>query len=112
MRLVPPSRHRGPLLRRLLAVLRSSSTPAGGATRRRIGTEALESRVLLSSYFVSTSGDDGNPGTLSAPFRTIQQAADVADPGDTVFIRGGTYRETVRPAHSGSASNPVTFKPY
>src|SRR4051812_39580270 len=112
MRLVPPSRHRGSLLRRLLAVLRSSSTPAGGSARRRVGTEALESRVLLSNYFVSTSGDDGNPGTLGAPFRTIQQAADVADAGDTVFIRGGTYRETIRPAHSGSASSPITFKPY
>ena len=74
-----------------------------------MASESLEPRLLLSSYFVSTSGDDGNPGTLGAPFRTIQQAANVADAGDTVFIRGGTYRESVRPAHSGTASNPITF---
>jgi hypothetical protein len=77
-----------------------------------MASESLEPRVLLSSYFVSTSGDDGNPGTLGAPFRTIQQAANVADAGDTVFIRGGTYRETVRPAHLGTSSNPITFAPY
>src|SRR3712207_1569910 len=37
--------------------------------------EELESRVLLSSYYVSTSGSDSNAGTLAKPFRTIQRAA-------------------------------------
>src|ERR1700726_1552925 len=62
--------------------------------------EALESRRLLSaSWFVSTTGADTNPGTLAAPFRTIQHAANLAQPGDTVQIRGGIYRETVTVAH-------------
>src|SRR5688572_1043280 len=65
--------------------------------------ESLETRTLLSTYFVSTGGDDGSPGSESAPFRTIQQAANVAQPGDTVLVRGGTYRETVRPARSGNS---------
>jgi hypothetical protein len=70
--------------------------------------ETLEDRVLLSSYFVSTGGNDANAGTnLSASFRTIQRAANMAKPGDTVFVRGGTYRETVKPANSR-----VTFKAY
>ena len=30
----------------------------------------------------------------------------VAAPGDTVFLRAGTYRETLRPAKSGEAGNP------
>ena len=36
-----------------------------------------------------------NPGTAEAPFKTIQQAADAVQPGDTVKIRPGRYRETV-----------------
>lgn len=75
--------------------------------------EPLEPRLFLSrSWFVSTSGLDANPGTLAAPLRTIEEAATLAQPGDTVYIRGGTYRETVTPARSGLASAPITFKPY
>lgn len=79
---------------------------------RRSAVEPLESRVLLSSFYVSTRGSDTNAGTLTAPFRTIQRAADFAGPGDTVLIRGGTYRETVRPARSGGSGEPITFRPY
>ena len=78
----------------------------------RAAVEVLEHRRLLSSYFVATTGADNNPGTLAQPFATIQQAANLAQPGDTVFIRGGTYRETVTPAHSGTAAAPIVFEPY
>src|SRR5215208_666743 len=104
-----PSRLRASVLRRFLRPFRTSA-PAEG--KRRSFSESLEPRVLLSSYYVSTSGNDANTGTLAAPFRTIQRAANFAGSGDTVFIRGGTYRETVRPAHSGSSSDPVVFRPY
>src|ERR1700724_3758393 len=67
--------------------------------------ESLEQRTLLSAtWFVATNGSDSNPGSLAAPFKSIQRAANVANSGDVVDIRGGTYRETVNPAHSG-----VTF---
>jgi len=79
---------------------------------RRPAAEALEPRVLLSTYYVSTSGNDANAGSLDYPFRSIQRAAEFAGPGDTVLIRGGVYRETVRPARSGNSGDPVTFRPY
>jgi hypothetical protein len=70
--------------------------------------EPLENRTLLSStWFVATNGNDSGPGTLAQPFKTIQAAANIAQTGDTVDIEGGTYRETVHPAHSG-----VTFTNY
>src|SRR5580658_9916483 len=60
--------------------------------------DALESRVLLSStWFVSPGGSNQNPGTLAAPFQTIQYAADQAHAGDTVDIEAGVYHETVTP---------------
>src|SRR5689334_11286685 len=74
--------------------------------------EPMEPRQLLSTYYVSTAGADTNAGTLAAPFRTIQRAADLAQAGDTVLIRGGTYRETVAPAQSGSLGAPITFAAY
>ncbi|HET6252230.1 MAG TPA: carbohydrate-binding protein [Tepidisphaeraceae bacterium] len=76
--------------------------------RRRAAIENLEPRELLSStWFVSPAGNNKNPGTLAAPFQTIQQAATVAQSGDDVEIETGTYHETVTPAHSG-----VTFEAY
>ncbi|OGZ29129.1 MAG: hypothetical protein A2562_00750, partial [Candidatus Nealsonbacteria bacterium RIFOXYD1_FULL_39_11] len=63
-------------------------------------------------YYVSPSGDDSNPGTLAQPFKTIQKCADIAMPGRTCYLRQGTYRETVTPAHSGNSTAPITFKSY
>ncbi|MCP4511953.1 MAG: pectate lyase, partial [Fuerstiella sp.] len=43
-------------------------------------------------YYVATSGSDANAGTIEQPFASVQRAQDSVEPGDTVFIRGGTYR--------------------
>lgn len=63
-------------------------------------------------YFVSPTGSDTSPGTLGQPFRTIQRAADLLGPGETCFVRAGTYRETIRPARAGTAGWPVRFVAY
>jgi pectate lyase-like protein len=42
-------------------------------------------------YFVAPTGDDANAGSMDKPFASLQKGADVAEAGDTVFIRGGTY---------------------
>jgi hypothetical protein len=114
--LVSLSRRLDQIVRRFVRPVRPSNVTAPAPTRARIPTrvttEPLEQRVLLSSFYVSTSGSDSNTGSLSAPFRTIQRAANLAGPGDTVFIRAGTYRETVRPARSGGSGSPVVFRPY
>jgi len=56
---------------------------------------ALTARGASSSeYYVAPTGNDSNPGTMTSPFATIQRGHDVAAAGDTVWIRGGTYRPT------------------
>lgn len=64
------------------------------------------------TFYVSMNGSNQNPGTESEPFRTIQMAAHIMQPGDTCYIRSGTYRETVRPARSGTAEAPIRFVAY
>ncbi len=75
--------------------------------------ENLESREMLSaSYFVSPGGSDNNVGSLAAPFKTIQAAANVATAGDFVEIESGTYHEAVTPKHSGTPGSPITYEAY
>jgi hypothetical protein len=63
--------------------------------------------------YVATNGDDGNPGTLSAPWRTVQHAADVLVPGQTVCVRSGVYGEAVTVHVSGSAAGgAITLRNY
>jgi hypothetical protein len=64
------------------------------------------------ALYVAPYGADTNPGTLDAPFQTVQRCASVAVAGDSCLIRAGTYRETVRPASSGSAGSPISFRAY
>src|SRR2546422_7972760 len=57
------------------------------------------------NYYVATTGNDTNPGTnTTAPWRTIQKAANTLTPGDTVLVRGGVYNELVTVNVSGSAA--------
>jgi hypothetical protein len=65
------------------------------------------------TYFVSTSGHDSNPGTLSRPWRHIQHAADTVQAGDTVYVRQGVYNEVVTLKSSGSAAAGfISFSSY
>ena len=46
------------------------------------------------TYYVSLSGKDSNSGTsTSAPFRTLLKAVQPLRPGDTLYIRSGTWTE-------------------
>ena len=66
-----------------------------------------------STYYVSTAGNDSNPGTQTEPWRTVQHAADTARAGGTVEVRGGVYEELVSVNASGNASEGyITFRSY
>ena len=87
--------------------------------RRSIGCLTVAWLVLFTgvaasadTYYVATDGDDGGPGTLAQPWRTIQKAADTMVAGDTVLIRGGTYLETVSPLNTGTVDDVITYQGY
>jgi len=58
------------------------------------------------TFYVAPNGSDGNPGTLSQPYLTIQKCASSAYGGSTCMVRAGTYHESVSP-NSG-----ITIMPY
>ena len=67
------------------------------------------------TYYVAQNhpqASDSNPGTEELPWRTLTQAANVAEAGDTVWLKAGVYQETLQPYNSGSAKEPITFQAY
>jgi hypothetical protein len=63
-------------------------------------------------YYVDPRGSDSSTGSSSAPFRTIQRAAEKAGPGDTVLVRAGRYtgaERIVSVSRSGRSDAWVTF---
>ncbi len=64
------------------------------------------------TYYVSSSGNDANPGTLAAPFATLQCAVTHLTPGSTLYIRQGTYYGPVSIGQSGTSASPMTLRAY
>ncbi len=55
------------------------------------------SSIYPATYYVAPAemgGSDSNPGTISAPLLTLEQASWKAGGGDTIWVRGGTYLPT------------------
>ena len=52
-------------------------------------------------YYVSPNGNDTNAGTITDPFRSIKIGLQGLEPGDTLFIKGGTYAEILE-SHNGT----------
>jgi parallel beta helix pectate lyase-like protein len=92
-----------------LYVCLTARVEAGTGSRLPDGTEFPfweQPLTFTRTYYVdadSPRADDGGPGTLDRPFRTIGKAAEVLQPGERVVIAAGTYRECIRPARGGSA---------
>ncbi|MBI5382052.1 MAG: right-handed parallel beta-helix repeat-containing protein [Opitutae bacterium] len=54
-------------------------------------------------YHVATTGHDAHAGTAAQPLRTISAAAALAQPGDTITVHAGVYRERVTPPRGGTS---------
>ncbi len=50
---------------------------------------------LAEEYFVSTNGDNSNPGTLQQPWQDIDYACNNATKGSTINVLQGTYHEQI-----------------
>ena len=67
-------------------------------------------QVGAAEYFVAPNGCDEADGSSARPWRTIGRAALDAAAGDVVTIRGGVYREWVKPANAGRIDAPIVYQ--
>jgi parallel beta-helix repeat protein len=88
-------------------------------TDARAQSASVEQNITVSTsgtpdpsgtYYVSTAGSDSNPGTSSAPWKTIQKAANTLTSGQTAVVNAGTYNERVQITRSGSSGNTINFQ--
>jgi len=70
---------------------------------------AAVSSASAAVYYVSPAGSDTNPGTIEAPWRTLQRAANSVAAGDMVIVRAGQYTGFDLRT-DGAAANPITFR--
>jgi hypothetical protein len=78
------------------------------------------------SWYIAPTGDDTAAGTLEQPFATLAHAQQAVAPGDTVFVRGGTYAlqeaqiaqkrgifaRAIVLDKSGTREKPITYRAY
>src|SRR5581483_1396480 len=82
-----------------------------GAAAQPERQDAATSVAAGARYYVGPDGDDRNSGReRENAWRTIQHAADVMRPADSVIVLPGNYPERVRMVHSGGAGRPITFE--
>ncbi len=77
---------------------------------------ALQSSLFAATYYVSTTGNDSNPGTKVEPWKTLSYAFPKLLAGDTLYMRGGTYPVsttlTMGYRGRGTIDNPITISSY
>ena len=60
-------------------------------------------------YVNVNAGREGN-GSKEAPFRHINDAAKIAQPGDEVIVAPGIYRESVVPVNGGTEDQRIVYR--
>jgi len=77
------------------------------------GSSAL---VYVDKNNLGGTCNNNNSGAINFPVCTIQAGIGKLSAGSTLFIRGGTYNETINPAAytlpTGTAANPITISGY
>jgi hypothetical protein len=60
----------------------------------------------------SKNGKDDHDGSLAKPWQTVNHALRHLKPGDTLYLRGGTYYENIYLALAGRKEAPITIRAY
>ena len=67
----------------------------------------LATVASAATYDVSPAGDDAADGSAASPWRTLRHAVDRLEPGDTLRVHHGVYRESVTLTRGGEPGRPV-----
>jgi hypothetical protein len=70
-------------------------------------------QASCNTYYVSTTGSDANAGTIDKPFASIASAAKKMQACDTLYVRGGIYKQYgITVANKGTANAPISILAY
>jgi len=89
--------------------------PGTNAWFVRATVQLIEAGAEAAKYYVATNGSDGNAGTdTNHPFATLGKAADLANPGDLIYLRGGIYKSssTISLSRNGAPGRSIRVRPY
>ena len=64
------------------------------------------------TYYVSNHGSDNSNGAEENPFKSLDFATSVLKQGDTLYLRGGDYYETLHIDVSGTKTSPTIIANY
>lgn len=103
-----------------LALLVSGAAPSAGQTKfpshppmRPLPAASNRSMEKGPAVFVDPlKGDDSNAGSEAKPWKTLGHAVKQLQPGDTLYLRGGTYYEHATVTQSGTPEKPITIRSY
>jgi hypothetical protein len=71
----------------------------------------VQVKAIGNTYYVSPTGNDANPGTATAPFRTFAKANSLLTAGSTLYIYAGVYNQQLKITKSGTSSAVITVRP-
>jgi len=97
---------------------RSVARPALAAAVMALGllfaiASPASAQTGANDHVVSPSGDDAGPGTDARPWKTMTHAMRQLQPGDTLFVRAGIYRNQLTfVSTAGTASAPIRIRNY
>ncbi len=81
-----------------------------------IGIVLAAGHTQAAEYFIAPGGSNSNGGSIASPWGTFDFAIDQLNPGDTLFVRGGTYnlsnRITLSSGDGGTLNNRVNIWAY
>ncbi len=74
----------------------------------------LSVRMTGQPYYLAAGGDDDHSGSEAAPFKTIEKALSVVQAGETIYVRGDTFRlvSTISISISGSSDTRLFLVNY
>lgn len=106
-RSLPPSALRG-LMRTVPWV--SACTLCAACTAEDSPAVTVVAEVVPTELYVAPDGQDANPGTRTAPLRSLARAAQLVTPGTVVNVLPGTYQGGFRTTVDGQPGARIVFR--
>lgn len=70
---------------------------------------AFQLQAFATDFYVSTTGSNGNDGSLNNPWLTLQYSIDQLQPGDVLHVKAGVFYEKFNINVSGMPGSPIVI---